>query len=317
VRRALILAVAIAALLPAAAHAATDPFAEGCPAETLEERASAGLNHNPAAKKAIVPAGATSLRICRYWGFGNESGKQTPATQARVGTLNDQAEVHNVPLLEGLTDEFKELEAAPKGPINCPEDDGSELYAIFFYAHAEPVILHVALSGCRFVSGATPRARDMTASLERTLVRLAKGEHMKAAPKHGEVTEKGVAEYPPPRITVAVAKRGTKEVVEEACAEGNLCESSAWRPGSCTRKSSKLVFCRFTVVLHAGETCHGRVTVAAMREGLISETPWSSGEGSCEYLFVPPVLRHQLEEEGAHEEGKRSSRATGHSPKRT
>lgn len=81
-----------------------------------------------------------------------------------------------MPLLEGLTDEFKELEAAPKGLISCPFDDGTELYAIFFYAHADPVILHVALSGCRFASGAVRRAREMTESLEHKLVSLAKGD---------------------------------------------------------------------------------------------------------------------------------------------
>lgn len=58
------------------AAAAPDPFVEGCPNETLKEGAATSLNHNPAAKKTIVPAGATSLRICRYWGFGNETGRQ-------------------------------------------------------------------------------------------------------------------------------------------------------------------------------------------------------------------------------------------------
>ena len=97
-----------------------------------------------------VPKGATSLRICRYWGFGNEAGKQTPRTQARAGTLNDRPKLKNRPLLEGLTYEFKELNSAPKGPISCPFDDGTELYAVFFYPHAEPVIVHVALGGCQF-----------------------------------------------------------------------------------------------------------------------------------------------------------------------
>jgi hypothetical protein len=112
----LVVAGLAASLIGAArANAAPDPFAEGCPPKTLEEGAASGLNHNPAARKTLVPAGATSLRICRYWGFGNEKGEQTPKTQARVGTLNDQAEVKNRPLLEGLTDKFKELVPAPKG----------------------------------------------------------------------------------------------------------------------------------------------------------------------------------------------------------
>ena len=139
--RLLIPALALLLLLvaagPAQARAAEDPFAEGCPPKKLEEGASAGLNHNPAAKRAIVPPGATSLRICRYWGFGNEGGKQTPKTVTRAGKLNDQAVVKDRPLLGGLTDEFKELEPAPKGPISCPADDSTDLYAIFSYPHAE------------------------------------------------------------------------------------------------------------------------------------------------------------------------------------
>jgi hypothetical protein len=48
----LLLAVAAGS---AQARAVEDPFAEACSRETLEEGATAGLNHNPAAKKAFVP----------------------------------------------------------------------------------------------------------------------------------------------------------------------------------------------------------------------------------------------------------------------
>jgi len=305
---------------PAAAHAAADPFAEGCPAKTLEEGATAGLNHNPAAKKEIVPAAAISLRICRYWGFGNETGKQTPKTQARAGTLNDQAEVHNVPLLEGLTYEYKELEAAPKGPISCPFDDGTELYAIFFYAHAEPVILRVALSGCRFASGAVPRAREMTESLEHKLVRLAKGERVKAAPKHGKVTEKNVAQYPPPHLTSARARHGAKNDLEFSCEESKLCAS--FSIGICTRQSASVFHCRYSAKLKSGEICRGKIILKGFEEGALSESPGvqSESEGECFYLFAPPGFKEEMEEEREKaqeaERGKRSSRATGQSGRR-
>jgi hypothetical protein len=316
----LILLPLLAALLLAVdaipAAAASDPFAESCPPQALEEGAGASLNDNPAAKKAIVPAGATSLRICRYWGFGNEKGEQTPKTQGRAATLNDQAEVKNKPLLEGLTYEFKELEPAPNGTIHCPADDGTELYAIFFYPRAEPVILEASLSGCHFVSGGAPRARHMNPSLERKFVRLAKGEHVKTAPEKPAVQEKGVAEFGPPRLTLAIARRETTENVEESCVGGKFCDPSTTNLAGCTRKSGKLIDCHFTVLLDAGETCHGSVAVAASKGGLITDTPTSSHKGSCEYLFVPPELRHRLEEEGAHEARGRSKRATGQSPKR-
>jgi hypothetical protein len=305
-----------ATAIPAAA--ASDPFAEGCPPKTLEEGASAGLNHNPAAKKAIVPTGATSLRICRYWGFGNESGKQTPKTQARAGTLNDQAEVKNRALLEGLTYEFKELNPAPKGSISCPFDDGTELYAIFFYPHAEPVIVHVSLSGCRFAGGATPRAREMTGSLERKLVRLSKGEHVKAAPEKPAVKEKGIAEEAPPRVTVAFARHQVKEDLDEDCADFCAC----WKLITCTRKTAAAVSCGVEATLESGKVCRSALHVKKLEGGLVEISGGGSDEGPCAHAFLPPEIRESMEEREKEEaqeaeRGKRSSRATGQSPRRT
>ena len=77
------LAVLLAASAVPAAAASVDPFIRACPSKTLEEGATGKLNHNPAAKQAIVPAGAISLRLCRYHGFG-ELGKQTPRTTRRI-----------------------------------------------------------------------------------------------------------------------------------------------------------------------------------------------------------------------------------------
>lgn len=298
--RLLIPALALLLLLvaagPAQARAAEDPFAEGCPPKKLQEGATAGLNHNPAARKAIVPAGATSLRICRYWGFGNEQGKQTPKTQARAGKLNDQAVVKNRPLLEGLTDEFKELEPAPKGPISCPADDGTDLYAIFSYPHAEPVVISVSLSGCRFAAGAVPRAREMTESLERKLVRLAKGEPVKAAPEPSGVKEKGVAESGPPRLTAAVAKHYARDEISEMCAE--FC--SSWKLAGCTRTSASAFRCTLEAVVSTGRTCRGGMSVKKLNgEGVIPFVGGSSTSGKeCELLFIPPELREEFAETG-------------------
>lgn len=100
---ALALAVCFSNAVAGATEAqAADPFADSCPAEALEEGAAGKLNHNPAARRAIVPAGAISVRICRYYGFG-EFDKQTPKTQARAGQLQDQAVVSDCDLLESLT----------------------------------------------------------------------------------------------------------------------------------------------------------------------------------------------------------------------
>ncbi|HEY5332652.1 MAG TPA: hypothetical protein VIJ21_03830 [Solirubrobacterales bacterium] len=180
-KRLSILAMSFILVLCICAQArAAEPFASGCPNEALEGGAAAKLNRNPEARQAIVPAGATSMRICRYYGFG--AGTQTPKTQARVGKLQDQALVHGRDLLESLALALKELEAAPKGPISCPFDEGAQLYAVFSYRDAKPVILDVSLSGCEFVSGGVKRARQMTVSLEKKLVRLAEGRQVKKGP---------------------------------------------------------------------------------------------------------------------------------------
>jgi hypothetical protein len=201
--------------MAAATAAEADPFATACPAETLEEGAVAKLNHNPAATRAIVPAGATSMRLCRYYGFG--AGRQTPKTQARAGELQDQAVIRSRTILEGLTLEFKELAAAPKGPISCPFDEGAELYAVFFYAHAKPVVLHVSLSGCQFVSGAAPRARNLNRSLEHKLLRLVEGKRA-GAPGPDKVTERRAVERTS-HLTVAGARHSVKEDLAEVCEE--------------------------------------------------------------------------------------------------
>jgi hypothetical protein len=281
-----------------AAARTTEQFAQTCPAETLEEGATVKLNHNPAARHAIVPTGATSMRICRYYGFG-ELSKQTPKTQARAGKLHDQAVVNGRGLLESLTLEFKELLGAPKGPISCPADEGAELYAVFFYRDAKPVILHVSLSGCRFVSGATPRAREMTESLQNRLVRLAEGKHVKSKPGHS-VKEHGAVAHPPPHLSFGRARHAAKGDLEEFCEESKLCQS--WSIGRCSRKSVKAIGCRYLAKLLSGEECRGAIRVSELGEGMLSSSPGvqSTEEGECFYLFAPPGFKEEIEDERAH-----------------
>jgi hypothetical protein len=297
---------------------AAEPFATGCPKEALEEGAAAKLNHNPAARKAIVPAGAISMRICRYYGFGG-LGEQTPKTQARAGELQDQAIVKGRDLLESLTLELKELGAGPAGPHGCPADEGAELYAVFYYRDAEPVILDVSLSGCRSVSGAVKRGRELTESLQKKLVRLAEGKHVKAK-AHSGVKEKGAIDYPAPHLSYARAKHGAKGVLEYFCKESKLCASQSI--GKCTRINAEALHCRYSAELHSGDVCRGWISIKAIEGGMLLESPGllSSEEGECFYLFVPPGLREEEEEREEAQEaekGKRSSRATGQPGKQT
>jgi hypothetical protein len=304
---ALALAVLLSSVLAGTAAArAPEPFARGCPAETLEEGASAKLNHNPAARHAIIPAGAISMRICRYYGFG-EFDKQTPKTQARAGELQDQAMVNGRDLLESLTLEFKELEAAPKFSVSCPADEGAALYAVFSYRAAKPVILHVSLSGCRFVSGAAPRARVLNESLQNRLVRLAEGKRVKSKPGTN-VREHGVAEEPPPHLSFARARHTAKEELEGSCTESKLCQTSSI--GRCSRKTAKTITCRYLATLLSGEECRGGITVSALGEGILESSPGvqDTDEGECFYLFAPPGFKEEQEER---EEERRHHRYRG------
>jgi hypothetical protein len=315
-------ALAIAALLAlivCAPAGAAEPFAGGCPTKALEEGTAAKLNHNPAARKAIVPAGAISMRICRYYGFG-ELGKQTPKTQARAGDLQDQAVVHGRDLLESLTLEFKELEAGPTGAHGCPADEGAELYAVFTYPDAKPVILEVSLSGCEAVVGAVPRYRDLNGSLHKKLVRLAEGKRVKAA-AHSGVKEKGAVAFGPPHLSFVRAKSGAKNVLGYFCKESKLCASQSI--GKCTRVNARALHCRYSAELHSGDVCRGWISIKAIEEGMLQESPGlvSSEEGECFYLFEPLDLREEEEEREEEaqeaEQGKRSSSATGQPGRQT
>jgi hypothetical protein len=279
------------AFAPGLASAA-EPFAEGCPSTALEEGTVTKLNRNPAAKKAIVPAGATSLRLCRYYGFG--AGRQTPKTQARAGGLQDQRVIGGRDLLESVTLEFKELNPAPTGTIHCPSDEGAEMYAVFSYPNAKPVFIDVRLSGCRFVSGAAPRARFLNRSLETRLLRLAAGKKAPAHPKHGEVKEKGAVEFAPPHLEYGRAKKLANELIQETCREWDKCASAAI--GVCKRKDGAAFGCPYVTELVSDTVCHGSILVKAGEGGLVEESPGtlSLKEGECGYLFVPPDLRARL-----------------------
>ncbi len=290
-----VLVVLLAAPVAQAAAASADPFARACPPETLEEGSAGELNHNPAAKRSIVPAGATSLRLCRYYGFG--AGRQTPKTQARAGELQDQAVVHSRAVLEGLALEFKELAAAPKGGVSCPFDEGAELYAVFFYPHAHPVVLHVSLSGCHFVAGGAPRARVLDRSLERKLLRLVEGKRARAG--SDKVAEKRAVAYPPPHLSIAGARHSVKGFLAEAC-EG---QCTASRIVGCERQTPATVVCRVEVTLTSGKVCHVNYRQRQLPEGArIIEPPGGDTRDKCVLIFVPPPLREILEEENRKEE---------------
>ena len=309
----------VVAAAPASTHAA-EPFAHGCPSEAPEEGTVAKLNHNPAARKAIVPAGATSVRLCRYWGFAGPSGRQTPKTQARVGRLRDARVVGDRDLLEALTLEFRELTAETTGAHGCPEDEGAEMYAAFSYRRAQPVILDIGLSGCESVGNGKARARILNRSLENRLTGLLDRRHGKKV--RDGVTGKRAVAGPPPHLNYDQARGDAKEMLEFSCEQSAVCATQSI--GHCKKKSVKSFRCAYTVDVLDGEICRGGIEVTSLGGGPVSESPGvqSEDEGECFYIFAPPGFKEEgeeIEREEAQEaeRGKRSRRATGQPGRRT
>jgi hypothetical protein len=284
-------ALAVAAL-PSVASAA-EPFASGCPKAAPEEGAAARLNHNPAAQKSIVPGGAVSVRLCRYWGFAGADGEQTPKSQNRAGSLRDQAELHGGDALESLILEFHELETVPEGTYNCPEDEGAVLYAVFGYARAKPVVVEVKLSGCEFVNNGRARTRALRESVRKKLERLLEG-HRGSRAAQGGVNERRAVAFPPPRLSFAAAVTHLKAFVAEGCEV--ICTS--WKLRHCTRKSAATVGCALVAIDQEGKTCHVGLSARKIPgEGLItSALGGGDPKEECFYLFAPPGLKEHFEE---------------------
>jgi hypothetical protein len=101
------------------------------------------------ARAPLVPAGATSLVLCRYRGLN-------PPTLARrllaMRRVTDRTDVASIAAA---------LNALPvsRGAFSCPMDDGSEILATFTYARRASVAIRIGLRGCETVTGIHPPVR--------------------------------------------------------------------------------------------------------------------------------------------------------------
>jgi hypothetical protein len=103
---------------------------------------------NRRSRHVVVPAGATEVLICRYWGYGVR--KQTKKTHAQAGKLARERRSTRPSLAGSLVEEFDRSRPA-HGSYACPNSDGSNLYAVFGYVNQPNAVVEVALGGCRFV----------------------------------------------------------------------------------------------------------------------------------------------------------------------
>jgi hypothetical protein len=148
----------------------SEPLPASCRAENWGER-EAVTRRNAKSRKAVVPAGAREMLLCRYWGYGML--KQSKKTRERAGTLMSERRFARRSLVRSLSREFDRTRPA-HGTYSCPSDDGANLYAEFSYADQPNVVVEAHLHGCGFVYNGFGRGGFPPTGLMRKLERLSK-----------------------------------------------------------------------------------------------------------------------------------------------
>lgn len=100
---------------------------------------------NPRSVRRLVPAGARSAIVCRYFGFPKEGESK------KAGTLLGHASVRSKHQMMELVAAFSGLRRASGGVTNCPEDRGAGAYVLFEYADEPPVPVRIKFGGCELV----------------------------------------------------------------------------------------------------------------------------------------------------------------------
>jgi len=145
-----------------------EPLPASCRAENWGE-GEAVTQRNARSQKAVVPAGAKEMLLCRYWGYGML--KQTRETQKRAGTLMSERRFERRSLVRSISGEFDRARPA-HGTYSCPFDDGANLYAEFSYPDQPNVVVEAHLHGCGFVYNGFGRGGFPPTRLMRRLERL-------------------------------------------------------------------------------------------------------------------------------------------------
>jgi hypothetical protein len=95
------------------------------------------------ATRELVPAGATSLLLCRYRGL-NPYRKRFRLLGS--GTVRAASKVAH------LGAQLNALKVGGSGPIACPADDGSLIVAYFRYRDGSRDVVRIGTTGCEVVS---------------------------------------------------------------------------------------------------------------------------------------------------------------------
>lgn len=137
--RSAVLAATVMVLPTSAAAGTSSPAVSDCP-----QRSPAVPVHQAwaPANLTIAPAGATSVRVCRYSGLNAH-----PPLRLTAGVLiRDRAEV------DRIVWRLDRLTAGPTGPVACPSDDLSQIRVVLAYPGRRTVPVSVGLAGCGIVT---------------------------------------------------------------------------------------------------------------------------------------------------------------------
>jgi hypothetical protein len=94
------------------------------------------------ARRELAPAGAASIRLCRYAGVSAD-----PPLKLLRWSLRT-----NRRLARKLVREFDELPRFAPGAVACPMDDGSQIVALLAYPAGHAATISVDLRGCAKVT---------------------------------------------------------------------------------------------------------------------------------------------------------------------
>lgn len=94
------------------------------------------------ARESLAPAGASTLRLCRYAGLNARP--RFALTWSRL--------LRSRRLVSALVRDLDRLQRFPPGLVNCPEDDLSQIEVLLAYPGGRVLTISVGLTGCRAVT---------------------------------------------------------------------------------------------------------------------------------------------------------------------
>lgn len=130
---------ALALALAAAQAAATTPAPPPCPAHSIT---SVATNHWVAARRELLPPGASALRLCRFNGLVGTGEPKLAGSRA----ITSAAQIAQ------LTRDLDALPPYPKLALPCPLDNGAQVDVLAAFPGGRRVTVSYDSTGCNRVT---------------------------------------------------------------------------------------------------------------------------------------------------------------------